>query len=191
MITFKVDLKPLPLKRPRFFKKFVYDPSKKDKKEWINIAKKYAPEKPLECPLTINLQFYFKRPKSHYRTGRYSNEMKKSAPKVNTCIPDVDNLSKFVLDAMNAVFYLDDKQVVELNSHKEYINQKDGIPGFTIVTIKPYVQKSNHFSNIYDMIQDDNKNFDDKDEKKNNNIVNMFNTNNTNGINVNDNVFEI
>ena len=53
MITFKVDLKPLPLKRPRFFKKFVYDPSKKDKKEWINIAKKYAPEKPLELALQI------------------------------------------------------------------------------------------------------------------------------------------
>ena len=39
-------------------------------------------------------------------------------------MPDVDNLSKFILDAMNEVFYEDDRQVVELNSHKEYLNDK-------------------------------------------------------------------
>lgn len=36
--------------------------------------------------------------------------------------PDVDNVAKLVLDALNGVAYVDDKQIVELNVIKKYGN---------------------------------------------------------------------
>ena len=147
MLHFKVHFKPTPLKRPRLVRNnLVYDPSKKDKKQFLQCALKYKPSVPLKGPLRMNVEFYFPRPKCHYRTGKYSNELKSSAPHIHTNMPDVDNLSKFVLDALNAVFYDDDRQVVELNSHKEYLNDINNKVGYTIVTIMPYEKKASHFN---------------------------------------------
>ena len=36
------------------------------------------------------------------------------------CKPDVDNIAKAVLDALNGVIWVDDKQVVELTVKKYY-----------------------------------------------------------------------
>ena len=77
---------------------------------------------------------------------KYSELMKPTAPHIHTNMPDVDNLSKFILDAMNEVFYEDDRQVVELNSHKEYVNDKKNTTGYTIVHITPYEKKSSFFN---------------------------------------------
>ena len=41
--------------------------------------------------------------------------------------PDIDNLGKFVLDAMTTIFYLDDDQVVELTMKKEYLVSTDAV----------------------------------------------------------------
>lgn len=150
MLKFRVDYKPTPLKRPRLTriggKPVIYDASKKDKKDWLNLARIFSPEKPYDGPLRMHLEFYFPRPKNHYRTGKYSDQLKPSAPHIHTNMPDVDNLSKFILDAMNEVFYEDDRQVVELNSHKEYLNDKKNTTGYTIVTIMPYKKKASFFN---------------------------------------------
>ena len=34
--------------------------------------------------------------------------------------PDVDNVAKSILDALNGIIYLDDKQIIELNIEKIY-----------------------------------------------------------------------
>ena len=34
--------------------------------------------------------------------------------------PDVDNVAKSILDALNGIVYLDDKQIIELNIEKIY-----------------------------------------------------------------------
>lgn len=47
---------------------------------------------------------------------------------------DIDNMCKFVLDAMNAVFYGDDGQVSVLLSDKGYDDDYGG-DGYTMVTI--------------------------------------------------------
>jgi Holliday junction resolvase RusA-like endonuclease len=150
MLKFKVDYKPTPLKRPRLTriggKPVIYDASKKEKKDWLNLARIFSPEKPYDGPLRMHLEFYFPRPKNHYRSGKYSELLKPSAPHIHTNMPDIDNLSKFILDAMNEVFYEDDRQVVELNSHKEYLNDKQNTTGYTIVTIIPYEKKSTFFN---------------------------------------------
>ena len=149
LLKFKSNYKPTALKRPRLVRNnLVYDPSKKDKKDWLKTVLQYIPKKPLEGPLKINLEFFFPRPKNHFRSGKYKEQIKDSAPRIHTFMPDIDNLAKFILDAMNEHFFLDDRQVVEIGAHKEYINDYHNNKGFTIVTIYRYEKKSNHFISI-------------------------------------------
>lgn len=75
-------------------------------------------DEPLEGPLKLTLVFKFPRPKSHYGTGRNSEVLKPSAPIHHAQKPDIDNVCKSTLDAMNGVGYGDDKQVVELCATK-------------------------------------------------------------------------
>ena len=146
LLQFKANYKPTALKRPRLVKSnVVYDPSKKDKKDWLKTVLAYIPKKPLEGPLKINLEFFFARPKNHYRTGKYKELMKDKAPRIHTFMPDIDNLTKFILDAMNEHFFLDDRQVVEVSAHKEYINDYHNNNGYTLVSVYRYKQKSNFF----------------------------------------------
>jgi len=68
----------------------------------------YSAFKPLAGPVEVNVIFMIKKPKS--------------APKKRifpTVKPDLDNLGKAVLDAMNGLMWLDDNQIVSL-SFKEY-----------------------------------------------------------------------
>ena len=71
----------------------------------------------------MGIVFYFNRPKSHYRTGKYSYLLKDDAPKYHTKTPDIDNLAKFVADSFNKHFYVDDSQIIELKAEKHYIGQ--------------------------------------------------------------------
>ena len=81
--------------------------------------------------LKIQFVFHIKRAKSHFRTGKYANELKPSAPIYHTKRPDIDNYVKFYLDCMNKVVYLDDSQVIELSAKKIY-NDKES---FTEIVI--------------------------------------------------------
>ena len=107
-------------KRHRFARGFVYDPSSKDKKIAIQQIKEQFTGKPYTDALKIKFVFHIKRPKAHFRTGKYSNELKKTAPVYHTKRPDIDNFVKFYMDCMNKVVYLDDSQVIELRAVKEY-----------------------------------------------------------------------
>jgi Holliday junction resolvase RusA-like endonuclease len=107
-------------KRHRYARGFVYDPSSKDKKIAIQQIKEQFTGKPYTDALKIKFVFHIKRPKAHFRTGKYSDELKKTAPVYHTKRPDVDNFVKFYMDCMNKVVYLDDSQVIELRATKEY-----------------------------------------------------------------------
>ena len=139
--TFTVPGKPVRLKRHRHTRSgHVYDPSAADKKTWIanvqSLTPSVVPETPLLDALYIKLDFAFKRPKCHYRTGKYSNELKPAFIQTHhTCTPDIDNLAKFCLDAMNRVFYKDDAQVVRLECTKRYTNNDSGSTTVTISLI--------------------------------------------------------
>ena len=69
--------------------------------------------------------FSMPRPKSHYRTGKYSHLLKKNAPMQCITKPDIDNLVKFYLDAMTGSFWRDDAYVCTIEASKIY--SKDGI----------------------------------------------------------------
>ena len=63
-----------------------------------------------DVPLLVYIELYFKRPKAHYKKGR----LREDAPKYVMKTPDVDNCTKFVLDALQPRVVHDDKFVSKI-----------------------------------------------------------------------------
>ncbi len=107
--------------------KFVrtYDPSAKDKQDFLLQAKQYTPKSPILGEVRIKVWFHMPRPKSHYRTGKYAGILKDKYKEVvwHTVRPDIDNLQKFIFDSLNGVFWSDDSQICEIVAYKLY-NEK-------------------------------------------------------------------
>lgn len=76
-----------------------------------------CPDEPLDCPLSLNMQFVFLKPKT---------AKKRAYPAVK---PDLDNLEKAVMDALNKLAYTDDARVVTKASLKAYTDdpKKEGV----------------------------------------------------------------
>lgn len=72
--------------------------------------------------IVISARFIFTRPKDHYGTGRNAGVLKERAPRAPIVPPDLDKLERAVLDALTGIAYHDDKQVVAMNTAKEYGN---------------------------------------------------------------------
>jgi len=110
-----VEGKPVPKARPRVVRKggrtWSFTPKKtKDWEKKIAEEARNHFEEPFCIPVRLSLTFYLKTPKS--REGQIY---------VQT-IPDLDNLEKSVLDALNGIAYDDDKRVVSKTSEKIYGN---------------------------------------------------------------------
>jgi len=121
LLSFTAYGNPTALKRHRP-RKFGgnYDPSSGDKADFLAKCMEYRPDTPYDIPLRLHLLFVFQRPKAHYRTGKYSKLLKDNAPKAHTSKPDLDNLVKFVCDALNGIFWKDDSVIFSLIVEKEY-----------------------------------------------------------------------
>lgn len=129
MIQLNIPGNPKSQLRPRLGRKGVYNPSRKHKAaaQW-SLATQYH-DKPLEGPLEILLEFYFSAPVSCSKKKQreiYSG----SIP--YTKKPDVDNLIKLTLDAMNGIVFKDDSLVVKISAIKCYSFNPQ-----TLIFIKP------------------------------------------------------
>jgi len=120
---------PIPQQRHRHFKFGTYDPCKKEKEQFLLKAlKDYNYSKgfnhlPILNAVNINIKFYMKRPKSHYRTGKFADLIKEKWQEIyHTKKPDIDNLIKFTLDALSGHngFFLDDNQIYSIYAEKIY-----------------------------------------------------------------------
>ncbi len=121
MIRFVVPGNPKALKRHRKGKwGNNYDPSEGDKADFLAMAMQHRPEKPIDGPVRLLVHAYFQRPKSHYRTGRYSGQLKPNMPEPYTNTPDFDNILKFVGDALEGVFWVNDKLIFQSEFLKLY-----------------------------------------------------------------------
>ena len=115
-----INFEPVSLKRHRHrLKGGTYDPSKKDKDDFIKVIENF-PEEKMTKPLKCVLNFYCKRPKNHYKTGKNAHILKDTAPKYNINNKDLDNMVKFVLDALNDKLYTDDSLIFEISCSKMY-----------------------------------------------------------------------
>jgi len=115
---------PQALKRHRTFRrgKFIgsYDPSQKEKEDFLLKVQSKAPPEPIKEPIALSVFFHLPRPQAHFGTGKNSGKKKASAPVWHTKRPDLDNLVKFILDSLNGVFWLDDSVVTKLTAIKIY-----------------------------------------------------------------------
>jgi crossover junction endodeoxyribonuclease RusA len=68
----------------------------------------------------MEINFYMSRPKGHYGTGKNKSVLKPSSPEWHSGRPDLDNLTKFIQDALNKVFYSDDSLIAQLVCRKLY-----------------------------------------------------------------------
>lgn len=56
----------------------------------------------LDGPISVELQFFHPRIGGHYGTGRNAGRLKPSAPRWKSTAPDIDKLTRAVLDALTA-----------------------------------------------------------------------------------------
>ena len=69
-----------------------------------------------DVPLVAHIEFYFKRPQTHYKKG----QLKSDAPLFVLKTPDVDNCVKFALDALQPRVVFDDKIVTKVVAEKKW-----------------------------------------------------------------------
>lgn len=106
--------------RPRFTKtgrtytpKTTADYERQIKLEFL----RKGPKKPTDKPVRVKVTCYYEVPKS----ARKADKIKMAANELlPTKKPDVDNILKAILDALNGLAYLDDKQVVQVGIIKKY-----------------------------------------------------------------------
>jgi Holliday junction resolvase RusA-like endonuclease len=96
-----------------------YDPCCLEKKAFLRLCVQDSAPNPayFSGPLACMLRFTFARPRSHC-TG--AGVLRKGSPLVHVFKPDVDNLAKFVMDALSGVYYRDDRQITYLCVEKKY-----------------------------------------------------------------------
>jgi len=142
-VHFSVRGNPLPLRRHRTSRGFIYNPSAPSQASLRNMTLQIlnAIVPPTFCnqndtatngtslplPLFPNGQavkmsilFRMKRPNTHFTSSqRGLHRLKETAPpEISTTRTDVDNLAKFVLDSMNGILFEDDHQVCSLHVTK-------------------------------------------------------------------------
>lgn len=119
-IGFNIPGKVQAKQRPRFNGKFAYTPKQTIAYEnWVKTCylEKYRGQAVLEQPLKVKIIAYYEIPKSTSKKKRLEMKENRIFPTVK---PDTDNIAKSILDSLNGIAYLDDKQVVKLEVEKYY-----------------------------------------------------------------------
>ena len=83
-------------------------------------ARQAFPDGPYSGDVMVSLVFHIRRPKSHYGTGRNAETLKASAKKRHNQKPDIDKLTRAVLDALTGPAIVDDSQVFDLQVLKKW-----------------------------------------------------------------------
>lgn len=101
-----------------------YTPAKT--KEYEDLIKqyfiiKYRAIKPLEGRLSVTIKAYFAIPKN---TGKLKTEEMLNNTISPVKKPDIDNIAKIVLDALNKLAFKDDNQITKLNVEKMYSEEE-------------------------------------------------------------------
>lgn len=109
MIDFIIPLDPVAKGRPRFSRRgqaYTPDKTRRFEADVKKIARRHRPTTPMTGAIQVTLIFNMRRPKA----------CKRAFPSVR---PDIDNLSKAIMDALSD-FWLDDGQIVNLSARKNY-----------------------------------------------------------------------
>ena len=159
LLKFTVRGKPVPLRRHRTSRGFVYNPSAKMQMEFRQVVsdmiyptvppssvEEYIESSSAQQPepifkedeyLAVTLLFRLKRPKSHFIGSKPGpGRLRPTSPgKLHATRTDVDNLAKFVLDSLNDLVYADDRQIISLHAAK-VLDSEGHCEGATEVMIR-------------------------------------------------------
>lgn len=126
MIKFTVNGTPVPQGSGFAVSKHgqVFNPRTAATRPWreaIRAETQRAAEVPIPGPVFVHIAFRLRRPKGHYRTGRNAHLLKDTAPRYPDGKPDIDKLTRAVLDGLTeGGAFADDAQVVSLAVDKHY-----------------------------------------------------------------------
>lgn len=137
MIEFYATGIPKGQPRPRAFSRGgharVFSPGTAEswKSDIASAAREKLPAEPLKGPISLDVTFYFPRPKSHYT----KKGLRPDAPKWHTGKPDRDNLEKAVLDCLTTLRMWDDDAQVCTGCVRKVYNDTQ-FPG-AMIRIQP------------------------------------------------------
>ena len=105
-------------------------------KDYENLIKQYFKIKypryvPLENRVSVKIMAYFKIPKSTTKKDKTLIEEGKLSP---TKKPDIDNIVKIILDALNKMAFKDDNQITKLEIEKNYTENEEKV----VIKIEEY-----------------------------------------------------
>ena len=130
-----VEGEPVAKGRPRMTRSgHAYTPKRTERAE-AAIRKAWIEEygvDPVDVPVAVKIRFKYPTPKSwpmwkREQAGIYS------LPKMSK--PDIDNLVKTVMDALNGIAYKDDAQIYQIRATKEYTLESKASTYITISAI--------------------------------------------------------
>jgi len=103
----------------------ITDDNSDKRKQWANAVSSKAAEvmagaTVISSPVSLQVIFFFGRPKSHFGSGRNASQLKASAPERHAQTPDLDKLVRCLGDALTGIVYRDDSQIVALSAERRW-----------------------------------------------------------------------
>ena len=108
----------------------VYTPDATRKREQEIARLWWSPPIPIEIPVAVRVTAFYSRPKDHILSDGVSLSAKGKRGPVPMRTPDLDNVVKLALDALNGVAFRDDRQVQSVEATRWWAGD-DG-PGILI-----------------------------------------------------------
>jgi Holliday junction resolvase RusA-like endonuclease len=83
--------------------------------------------------LAVSIYFRIRRPNNHYVGGRrLVGNIRTDMARIRPTGGDLDNLLKFILDALNGILYTDDKQVIAIKTMKLWADDPTSLGSTTV-----------------------------------------------------------
>lgn len=97
----------------------ITDDNSEKRKNWANAVSTVAANAMGSTPMAtgavkVKANFYFKRPNSHFGSGKNAEKLKDAAPELHTQTPDLDKLIRCLGDAMTGIVYRDDALICSM-----------------------------------------------------------------------------
>lgn len=135
--------------RLRHFRRGWFDPAKAERSELSAAVRASVDSRgggplfPAGVPVAVEIRCHMRRPNSYFKSSNRANALKTGLPVVRAIVPDIDNLAKFVLDAMNGLVCGDDRQVVKLVVLK-LLDSDGACEGRTVVKVSMFDDSEGH-----------------------------------------------
>ncbi len=131
MTIFNIPGKPIPWMRAGRQNNRYYDKQFEKKAHVRNIVQsQMKTKKPLSSPLKLIIEFHMPIPTSWTKAYRL-----KALKTPHSSVPDLDNMVKFICDALNKVLWDDDSLIYEIHSRKIYTEKT---MAKTLFRVEPY-----------------------------------------------------